>query len=283
VKRALAASDVSAVVCTLNSGSSIRACLTSLGESGVGQIVVVDASSVDGTKEIAHELSDLVVTDPGSGLGHARNIGIARTTGKLILNMGSDNVMPRNQLQLMIEDYVSSGVQGVSAQTFIEGNDFVSRGLNAWRSGRFKPGVASVIGTPTLFDGELLRENPYDSTRRFSDDSELCERWASMFGATFLISRARVQEIGKASWDEVLVRCRMYGISDDEVFRHGSDEGWSFSRRLSSIAHPARADFIGPLSGLPTTEAIANAPFLATFAALRYAFWAQTAVKKASL
>ena len=85
---------VSAVVCTLNSISGIESCLLSLRNSGVGQVIVVDANSIDGTAEIAAQLADLVLHDTGSGLGNARNLGIAQSTGDLVLNMGSDNVLP---------------------------------------------------------------------------------------------------------------------------------------------------------------------------------------------
>ena len=269
--------DVSAVVCTMNSISGIRACLTSLRDAGVGQIVVVDANSTDGTREVSQELADLVLTDPGTGLGNARNVGIAQTTGSLVLNMGSDNVMPVGQLQMMIYSLESTGSQGVSARTIIEGSDYVSQGLNAWRKGRFLPGPAAVIGTPTLFIGDLLRENPYDSSRVFSDDSELCERWARQFGATFTISDAYVTEVGKTSWDEVLVRCRMYGISDEEVFRLGRKSGWSAHRQVLSLLHPLRADFVQPVTQLSVGEAVRAAPFLGAFTALRYANWVRRA------
>jgi glycosyltransferase involved in cell wall biosynthesis len=257
----------------MNSISGIRPCLASLRDAGVGQVVVVDANSTDSTREVAEELADLVLTDPGTGLGNARNVGIAQTNGTLVLNMGSDNVMPTGQLQRMIDDLESTGSQGVSARTIIEGSDYVSQGLNAWRKGRFLPGPAAVIGTPTLFIGDLLREHPYDATRVFSDDSELCERWARDFGATFAISDAYVTEVGKTSWDEVLVRCRMYGISDEEIFRLGRESGWSAQRQLQSLLHPLRADFIRPVTHLPVCEALRAAPFLGAFAALRYAYW----------
>jgi glycosyltransferase involved in cell wall biosynthesis len=270
--------DVAAVVCTLNSISGIERCLLSLKEAGVGRVVVVDAGSTDGTREIADRIADEVLEDPGLGLGHARNIGIAATTESLILNMGSDNVMPAGQLERMIADLERLGVQGVSARTTIEGSDYPSRGLNAWRKGRFLPGRASVIGTPTLFIGDLLRADPYDPDRRFSDDSELCERWAREFGARFAISDAYVLEVGKTSWEEVVVRCRMYGISDEEVFRNGREAGWSLARQGQSLLHPLRADVVTPLSNLPVREAIATAPFLAAFAGLRYVSWARAAV-----
>ena len=272
--------DVSAVVCTRNSISGIERCLTSLRRAGVGEIILVDAHSSDGTREIGDALADRVLEDPGTGLGQARNIGIAQTSGALVLNMGSDNVMPPGQLELMIQDLLEGGFDGVSARTVVEGSDLVSRGLNAWRTGRFVPGPIAVIGTPTLFRGDLLRAHPFDPKRTFSDDSELCERWAREFGSSFAVSHAFVQEIGKATWQEVAIRCRMYGISDEEVFRIGRQGGWSNVRQLQSILHPLRADLLLPLRRLPRPQAISSAPFLAAFTAMRYGYWIQAAKKR---
>ncbi|MHB1065972.1 MAG: glycosyltransferase family 2 protein [Candidatus Nanopelagicales bacterium] len=270
----LAPPDVSAVVCTLNSIGGIARCLTSLRDAGVGELLVVDASSTDGTAEVAERLADHVLVDPGRGLGMARNIGIASTTGALVLNMGSDNVMPPDQLQRMIDTLERLDVQGVSARTRIEGDDYLARGLNAWRTGRFVPGEAAVIGTPTLLDGDLLRAHPYDPARRFSDDSELCERWSSQLGARFAVSDAFVLEVGKTSWDEVVARCRMYGTSDAEVFAAGRRSGWSPARQARSLMHPARVDFFHPVGRLSAREALEAAPFLAAFTVMRYGFWA---------
>jgi glycosyltransferase involved in cell wall biosynthesis len=273
-------SDVAAVVCTMNSISGVERCLVSLREAGVGEIVVVDAHSSDGTREVAFRLADRVLDDPGTGLGNARNVGIATTRHPLVLNMGSDNVMPSGQLQRMIDTLESAGAQGVSARTVIEGSDYPSRGLNAWRTGRFVPGPAAVIGTPTLFLGDLLRAHPYDATRVFSDDSELCERWTREFGARFMISDAYVTEIGKTSWMEVRTRCRMYGISDEEVFRKGREQGWTPQRQALSLLHPLRADMVTPLTRLPAKEALESAPFLAAFTGLRYWYWGKRALRR---
>ena len=270
-------SDVSAVVCTLNSISSIEQCLRSLCEAEVGEIIVVDASSNDGTQEIAEQLADIVLTDPGTGLGNARNIGIAKTSRPLILNMGSDNVLPSGQLERMISTLESGNCQGVSARTRIEGPNYPSRGLNAWRKGRFRPGPTEIIGTPTLFRGDLLRAHPYDPIRTFSDDSELCERWTREFGATFAISDAEVLEIGKTTWQEVRTRCRMYGISDEEIYRLESP-GWPIERKIRSLLHPVRSDLLTPLRFLPPQEAIGTLPFLLSFTSMRYAAWLTSAV-----
>ena len=278
--RELTPADVSAVVCTLDSIASIEECLASLRQAGVGEVIVVDGGSTDGTRGVAERDADLLLDDPRLGLGYARNVGIARTTRALILNMGSDNIMPAGQLPRMIRTLQAQGIQGVSACTSIQGDDFVTFGLNAWRRGRFVPGAADVIGTPTLFVGDMLRAHPYDADRRFSDDSELCERWRRDFGARFAIADATVVETGKASWAEVLVRCRMYGISDDEVYRSGAASGWTWHRKAQSLLHPLRADLITPAVRLPMSQAARALPFLAAFTALRYGSWARTALRR---
>ena len=270
---------ISAVVCTKNSIASIERCLTSLKEAGVHELVVVDAHSTDGTTNIANRIADKVLFDEGKGLGAARNIGIAQTTGDYILNFGSDNVLPPGQLDIMRTELEHGNYDGVSAQTIIEGSGYLTFGLNAWRKGRFQPGPAHVIGTPTLFMGHQLRESPYDKTRRFSDDSELCERWQRTFNATFAISNAFVWETGKTTLYDVAIRARMYGISDYEVFKQRKKYNWSASRQLESLTHPVRRDLLAPLRKLALIEALAATPFLALFSALRYVGWLHTAVR----
>lgn len=265
--------DVSAVVCTMNSASSIGACLRSLRAAGVGQIIVVDATSTDGTREIATELADLLTEDEGSGLARARNVGIALSSGSLVLNMGSDNVITEADLRRMIGTLESMAVFGVSARTQVVGDAYVSRAMNAWRSARFRPGMSRIIGTPTLFIGDVLRAHPFNPATTMSDDSELCERWAREFGATFAISDACVEEVGKASWRETWIRCRMYGSSDAEVYRDGIAGGWTLRRRLRSILHPCRVDLVVPMKRLPMRDRFRYGPYLVAFTAMRYAGW----------
>lgn len=265
--------DVSAIVCTLNSESGIGSCLKSLRESGVGQIILVDGGSTDQTLEIAAPYVDLILDDPGIGLGNARNIGITQSHLPLVLNMGSDNVFPQGELAKMVDFLENTNHQGVSAMTRVQGSNYVSRGLNFWRSGRFQPGVRNVIGTPTLFYGDLLRSHPYDSTKRFSDDSELCERWAREFGATFAISDSICFELGKANWPELKIRAKMYGVSDHETFARGKSEGWGFTRRLKSLLYPLIADLLTPLKSGSLSHRIVAFPFLVVFTSYRYVGW----------
>ena len=270
---------VSAVVCTLNSISGIESCLLSLRNSGVGQVIVVDANSIDGTAEIAAQLADLVLQDTGSGLGNARNLGITQSTGDLVLNMGSDNVLPPGELQKMINYLAAGGYHGVSAQTKISGEGYIAEGLNVWRAGRFPEGERPVIGTPTLFNGELLRSDPYDPERKFSDDSDLCERWARDHHSTFAISDAQCIELGKNSWTEVKIRAEMYGVSDFEVYSRGSDLGWGNQRKFKSLTHPLFSDLITPLKKSTPQQALSSLLFLTAFTGYRYWGWIKQARK----
>jgi glycosyltransferase involved in cell wall biosynthesis len=270
---------VSAVVCTKDAVASIAACLQSLRDAGVDELIVVDARSTDGTAEIVRELADVVLEDEGVGLGAARNLGIAHSTGAYILNVGSDNVMSEEAVRRMVETLESGGYAGVSATTRVLGEDYLSSSINDWWTTRFRPGPAAVIGTPSLFRGDTLRAHPYDASRMSSDDSELCERWARDLGARFAISDAVVLEVGKSTWTEVRSRCRLYGISDYEVFAAGSRDGWSMSRRAISLLHPLRKDLVEPLSRLDVQAMPARLPFFAAFTTLRYAAWAQRALR----
>jgi len=253
--------------------SGIHECIQSLRAENIGEIIVVDAHSTDGTAEAALELADKLVSDTGIGLGNARNMGISESTKDFVLNMGSDNVMPPGQLQRMLQYLTKGNFQGVSAQTKVVGSGYLASGLNAWRSGRFQPGPRAVIGTPTLLRASMVKAHPYDSSAVFSDDSELCLRWQEELDARFAISDAFVYEIGKVSWSELVTRCKMYGASDHEIFENGRRAGWSRGRRYQSILHPLNSDFLTPIKNLSVQESILNTPFLALFTALRYTFW----------
>jgi glycosyltransferase involved in cell wall biosynthesis len=269
----LSSHDVSAIVCTYNSIVSIEACLKSLRSAGVGQLIVVDASSTDGTRDIAARYADLLLTDPRVGLGAARNLGIQHAQSPLVLNVGSDNVVPKSALLQMISCLQESDVIGVGAQTRVPRDSYVSSCLDAWWTTRFRPGPSDVIGTPSLMRGDLLRLEPFSTERAFSDDEELCTRWRRIFGGRFEISDAEVLELGKTSLHEVLIRCLMYGASDFEVYQAGRRAGWSVRRRSRSLTHPLRVDLILPLNRLGFAESLWRAPFFMLFALARYWGW----------
>ncbi len=181
----------------------------------------------------------------------------------------------------MLECYSLTGASIVGCVTRIEGASYLARAMDAYRVARFRPGPALVVGTPTLIDGELLRANPYRPERRFSDDAELCERWALEFEAHFEIAPVEALEVGKIDFKDVWSRWKMYGVSDAEVYRAGAGSGWSRRRKAQSILYPVRREFIGPVRSFLSSGDAKYIPFLGLVAARRYMAWAERAVRDA--
>ncbi len=265
--------EVSAVVCTWNAENIIEECLVSLRSNNVGEIVVVDASSTDRTRQIASNYADTILTDPRKGLAYARNIGIAKTKGKYILNCGSDNVLPDEALAKMLKCLIDKKYTGVSAVTYLKDTQasYLAKAMDLYKRARFYPGERPVIGTPTLFLADILKEYLYDSKMGWSDDSDLCDRLAKL-GHSFAIADAFVWEIGSESLAQVLYRWNGYGRSDWEIYSKYSPS-WSLERRLKSFVHPLRVEFIQPLLRLEDKEKIDVFPFLMLVTLIRYASW----------
>lgn len=266
-------SDISAVVCTKNSASTISHCLVSLRECKVGEIIVVDGGSTDGTVEIARTIVDHIIFDTGTGLGAARALGIAKSTLPLILNFGSDNVMEPKCLDEMIKDLMTKDILGVSAVTEIRDDSYLGTSLNLYKACRFPSGYRSVIGTPTLLPGDQLRHNGFDPSCRFSDDADLCERWSAGQPNRFFISAAVVEEVGRATWLEVVRRWTIYGMSDFEVYSNGKASGWTLRRRIASLSYPLRNELVVPLRSSKWTMRLRLLPFLLTITSVRYFSW----------
>lgn len=260
------------MVCSWNSAGSIEACLRSLRENGVGEIILVDADSDDGTREIAAPLADVILTDQRQGLAAARNLGIAAARGEYILNCGADNALPPGSLHGMLSFMLEGGWAGVSAITVLSGPGWLSWCLDLYKRLRFFPGERSVIGTPTLFLAERLKAQPFNNAHTWSDDSELCERWCRLFGARFAIAPVEVREVGPATLAGVVYRWKNYGRSDHEIYsahRHS----WTRRRKLQSWLYPLRVELLQPLVKAPWTKRFRLLPFLLLITGIRYRWW----------
>ena len=76
--------DVSVVVCTKNAKATIEQVILSIKRNNPKEIIVVDANSQDGTREILEGMGVRVLTDPGKGLALARQIGIENASGEFV-------------------------------------------------------------------------------------------------------------------------------------------------------------------------------------------------------
>jgi len=270
---------ITAVVCSWNAIKSIKKCLTSLIENRI-RVIVVDASSNDGSREIANKYADQVLTDPRKGLAKARNIGIENVKTKYVLNWGVDNILPKGQLKIMLDCLEQNEFAGVSAQTFImsESMNYLSTSLNLYKKARYFPGERNVIGTPTLFKTSLLKKNKFDNSMSWSDDGDLCARLAKK-NYKFAISNAFVYEYGYENLSSIIIRWKNYGRSDWEIFSKYSRE-WKLKRKIQSIFHPLYNELLLPLYKSSFLNKIKLFPFLIFITLVRYIFWIKYSISK---
>ena len=136
------------------------------------------------------------MSDPREGLARARNIGIQESSGKYILNFGSDNEIPTGELEKMLHYLITREYSGVSSMTYLKNADesYLTWAMDCYKRARYYPGERPVIGTPTLFTARLIKECPYNNKMTHSDDADLCDRLREV-GHKFAISDAFVFEI----------------------------------------------------------------------------------------
>jgi len=265
-------SNLTAVVCTLNSESSLERCLVSLVEI-VDFLIVVDGGSSDGTLAIAQKYANSILYDSGSGLGEARGLGLAQVKTDYILNCGADNILSSKVVNKMLKILESTpAVYGVSCQTVVEEKGYLSKVSNRiWRT-RFTSGYSQMVGTPNIFRTQQLRKFGYSRARSHSDDEEVCTRMHREENALFEIIEDECQEIGQATVQRQFDRFIRYGISDYEIFSARKKE-WNFLRQVKSILHPFKVELLNPMIRLNVLDKFFCLPvmFAATF--LRYSGW----------
>lgn len=215
----------------------------------IGEIIFVDGGSVDGTLEIGSRMGHMTLNDQGEGLSAARNLGVKHASKDLILNFGPDNELAPEELEALLDAYASTDCSGLGMLTVVEGTGYWSKLLNHWRESRFRPGRVNVIGTPSLFEANLLKINGFNEERRFSDDGELGERLLAQ-GFCLRTVDAKVLEIGKATFRETWVRWRMYGVSDAEYVLNHLSRKSSTRVVFQSLTHAFRKDLLLPFKRL---------------------------------
>src|SRR5215467_3549764 len=116
----VAVPDVSIIIVSFNARSHLDRCLQSLHfapPARTHETIVVDNASTDGSAEAARRWSGVRVIDAGSNLGFAaaNNIGIRASSGRNLLLLNSDTIVPAgavDTLLAVLEAEPSVGVVG---------------------------------------------------------------------------------------------------------------------------------------------------------------------------
>jgi N-acetylglucosaminyl-diphospho-decaprenol L-rhamnosyltransferase len=184
--------DVSAVIVNRDAGDALLSCVSSLRQAGVGEIVVVDNSSSDGSlARLAAVDKDVILLPSGANLGYGRgmNLGVKKTTGEVLLICNPDLVVDKDSVRLLLEE-LSSARDVAVVGPLILGDDG-----GRYPSARRFPTLMDAAGHVLL--GMVRPDNRY--TRRYQLADEALDEnrdvdWVS--GACMAIRRIAFTTVG---------------------------------------------------------------------------------------
>lgn len=100
--------DIAVVLPLLNPGAQLQGCLLSLRDSGIRELIVLDACSNDGTAEMLNafqaEFRVCIIREPDKGIYDAMNKGIAASSAEWLYFMGADDRLLPGGLAALAEN-----------------------------------------------------------------------------------------------------------------------------------------------------------------------------------
>jgi rhamnosyltransferase len=145
--RATPGGPLSVVIPTWNGGARFREVLLALASQDLAdgfELLVVDSGSHDGTPEAAREAGARVLTIPQSEFNHGRtrNLGIAETSGEVVVLLTQDAVpMGADFLKAFLRPFDNPRVDGAYARQFPrpDCDPLLAERLRRWSASRAEP------------------------------------------------------------------------------------------------------------------------------------------------
>jgi glycosyltransferase involved in cell wall biosynthesis len=156
---------VTVVVCVRNRGSMIGRCLDSIMKANPSEIIVVDGDSTDGTAEIARSKGVTVVSDNGTGLGAARQLGASLAKNEYVIFVDSDVVVEPETFQQLLDEAHEKEYVAVMAElrTWSEKPSYWQTAERWRRQVQMRTGQAVILGCQiTLVRKDLLMRIGFD-------------------------------------------------------------------------------------------------------------------------
>lgn len=140
-----------------------------------------------------------------------------------------------------------------------------------WQFMRGEPGPREVVGTPCLFEREILLAEPFSEKPLSCDDTELCLRLGKRGYRLGIVPLAAYDISGKR-WPDIVAKFVPYGRSDADFYALNAG-GWTLRRKIRSWTHPLRQMLQAMKWTVQTGKPISLLFFFAFICCLRYYGW----------
>ena len=119
--------DLSIIVVSFNACEDLQRCLASLHDAPPArthEVVVVDNASTDGSAHAARRWPGVRLMETGANLGFARanNLGIRASTGKYLLLLNSDTIVPPGAIDALVAELEADARVAVIGPRLVDGD-----------------------------------------------------------------------------------------------------------------------------------------------------------------
>jgi len=202
--------SISVVIPAYNAAATMAECLGALNRQSVGrnayEVIVVDDGSTDGTADIASRYGARVLKQPNAGAASARNKGIGRASGDIILFTDSDCAPAPDWMQEMLVPFADPQIVGVKGVYRTRQRNLAARFIQLEYEDRYdrtlRHEYVDFVDTyaAAYKRSVLVAAGGFDTRLRWLHDQELSFRLASMGYKMVFNPRAVVYHHHPDSW-----------------------------------------------------------------------------------
>ena len=221
---------VSVILLTKNSAPTVEKSIGSIFQQTrqPDEVVVVDGSSSDGTLEVVKKYPVKLVTEPGLGFGHARNIGVKNASGDIVFFLDSDCYAEPNWIGNALPHLDSNPeIAGVTGQTRLWNTESPVARFLAYVGGRMNmPTERSFMKIAPTMNLALKREvidevGGFDETLIRCEDTDLTYKISQNHKILYEPS-VMIQFKGSPNFSTASRKCFRHFVGVGQLFaKHG--------------------------------------------------------------
>ncbi len=190
----------------------------------------------------------IYLKDEKKGLSYARHKALQLVDTNYTLILGDDNILYHSDIKNAILQLIKNKWVGAGFLTrIIEPKGYLQKVLDYRWQKRFKSGQSHIIGSPMLYKTSILKKF-YDKKSGYCDDTFLADRLKEK-GYKQGILDITCYEMG-LNLKQIISRMKMYGKSDKKYWNENY-KSWSLKRRVQSLLHPLKCEWLPSLWYIP--------------------------------